>query len=145
MASAAAALGAGVDDVEGVGEEAPGEDGIEDVFDGGFTRVGDAGEVHHLVDFDDHVEVEGGLTDDVIPVGEVLGEGLGAGLGAGSGKWEVGSGKWEVGSGIFFMSFHESGKWEVGSGKWEVGSGKREAGSGIFFMSFRETKTSWYS
>jgi hypothetical protein len=46
------------------------------VFDGGFARVGDAGEVHHLVDFDDHVEMEGGLTDDVVPVGEVLGEEL---------------------------------------------------------------------
>jgi hypothetical protein len=71
-----AGAGAGVDDVEGVGEEAPGEDGVENVFDGGFARVGDAGEVHHLVDFDDHVEMEGGLTDDVVPVGEVLGEEL---------------------------------------------------------------------
>ncbi len=78
-----AGAGAGVDDVEGVGEEAPGEDGIEDVFDGGFTRVGDAGEVHHLVDFDDHVEVESGLADDVVPVGEVLGEELSEFVGEG--------------------------------------------------------------
>ena len=78
-----AGAGAGVDDVESIGEEAPGEDGIENVFDGGFAGIGDAGEVHHLVDFDDHVEVEGGLADDVVPVGEVLGEELGEFVGEG--------------------------------------------------------------
>lgn len=65
---------AGVGDALRVFEEAPGEERIEDVFDGGLAGIGDAGEVHHLVDLDDHFEMAGGFLDDVGAIGEILRE-----------------------------------------------------------------------
>ena len=58
------APGAGVEDVSGAGEELPGEDGVQHVFDDGLTRGGDAGEVEAAVGFDDSFEVKGTLIDE---------------------------------------------------------------------------------
>src|SRR6266700_2800173 len=66
--------GAGVKHVFRALEQAPGNDGIEDVFDGRFARTGDAGEVEMPVGFDDQGEVSGRFEDYVIAVGEIGGQ-----------------------------------------------------------------------
>lgn len=66
-----ARAGADVDDDLCIGEGAPGDDRIEDVFDGGLTSVEDAREVHDAVGFNDEVEVRGGFLDDGVAVREI--------------------------------------------------------------------------
>lgn len=41
------------------------------MFDGCVARGGDAGEVHHLIDFGNELEVSGGGCDHAVAIGEV--------------------------------------------------------------------------
>lgn len=66
-AGARAAIGNG----GGRGEERPGEDGVEDVLDGGVAGGEDAREIHGEVGLNDQVEVARGEGDEALAVGEI--------------------------------------------------------------------------
>ena len=66
--------GAGIGNVLRAGEEPPGENGVEDMLDGGLAGVEDAGEVEVLVGLDDECEMAGGAGDTGVAMGQIGGQ-----------------------------------------------------------------------
>ena len=58
----------------GANEQAPREDGVKDVLDGGLARIEDTGEVELLVRLHDQLKMAGRAGDAVIAMGQVGGQ-----------------------------------------------------------------------